>query len=213
MNDSGFVDNYELLEANPNANSETLERLFRYLARKFHPDNTETGDAQRFQQIVQAYQALGDPESRAAYDIEYRQHQEEAHGLVREASETENDVEDRIRLLTIFYAKRRRGMKDPGVGLTTIEYTMGLPFEVLDFHLWYFREKGWIQREESGTFAITAEGVDRIEQESRERTISRPKRITDEALKVEDATSDFPSGAAVIPAPPTMDCPSGSTVS
>ena len=32
---------------------------------------------------------------------------------------------------------------------------------MLDFHLWYLRDKGWIERTETGAFAITADGVDR----------------------------------------------------
>ena len=52
---------------------------------------------------------------------------------------------------------------------------MGIPQEVLDFHLWYFREKGWIKREEDGGFAITAEGVDKVE--ASEIQISNQLRI------------------------------------
>lgn len=40
---------------------------------------------------------------------------------------------------------------------------MHCPEEVLGFHVWYFREKGWIQREDNGYLSITAEGVDQIE--------------------------------------------------
>jgi pilus assembly protein TadC len=44
-----------------------------------------------------------------------------------------------------------------------LEKIMGLPADILEFHLWYFREKGWIDREESGLLSITAAGVDQIE--------------------------------------------------
>jgi hypothetical protein len=36
----------------------------------------------------------------------------------------------------------------------------GCPREMLDFHLWYLRDKGWIMREDDGSMAITADGVD-----------------------------------------------------
>jgi hypothetical protein len=32
----------------------------------------------------------------------------------------------------------------------------------LEFHIWYLREKGWIQRVENGGFAITVSGVDAV---------------------------------------------------
>ncbi len=54
-------------------------------------------------------------------------------------------------------------MKSPGVGIGGLETMVDYPYEVLEFHLWYFREKGWIQRLECGQLAITAEGVDKIE--------------------------------------------------
>ena len=38
------TDYYEILEVSPNANSETIERIFRYLAMRYHPDNRDTGD-------------------------------------------------------------------------------------------------------------------------------------------------------------------------
>jgi curved DNA-binding protein CbpA len=43
MEASMFTDHYEVLEISPNANSETIERIFRYLASRYHPDNQDTG--------------------------------------------------------------------------------------------------------------------------------------------------------------------------
>ena len=43
-----------------------------------------------------------------------------------------------------------------------IEQEFGCPPSHLEFHLWYLREKGWIQRLESGLFAITVAGVDKV---------------------------------------------------
>jgi hypothetical protein len=39
----------------------------------------------------------------------------------------------------------------------------GCPAELIEFHTWYLREKGWIVRLETGAFAITAQGVDAVE--------------------------------------------------
>ncbi len=83
---------------------------------------------------------------------------------LKDASKRETgDNADRHRLLTLFYSQRRRNMKSPGIGSSTLERMMACPAEVLEFHLWYFREKGWIKREESGLYSITADGIDRIE--------------------------------------------------
>ena len=58
-------------------------------------------------------------------------------------------------------------MKNPGIGVMTLEQILGCPEEILEFHLWYFREKGWVAREETGLLAITAAGVDKIEEQDK----------------------------------------------
>ncbi len=163
MNKGDFVDYYEVLEASQNANSDTIERIFRYLAHRFHPDTSSTNDVERFNQLVEAYNVLRDPVTRAAYDVEHAKQQELRSELQSGVESAVSDSVDRHRLLSMFYAKRRQSMREPGVGIVTLEQASGCPQEILEFHLWYFREKNWIQRDESGTMSITAEGVDEIE--------------------------------------------------
>jgi molecular chaperone DnaJ len=45
-----------------------IRDAFRYLALRFHPDRAGAGATERFQQIVEAYQVLSDPEARRSYD-------------------------------------------------------------------------------------------------------------------------------------------------
>jgi len=40
---------------------------------------------------------------------------------------------------------------------------LGWPEKTLEFHIWYLKEKNWIERAETGGVAITAIGVDEIE--------------------------------------------------
>jgi len=158
-----FVNYYEVLEASCNASFETIERTFRFMAKRFHPDSSEEGDKQRFSEIVEAYETLRDPEKRSLYDAAFKSQKSEAVAAVRDAGHATTDTADRHRLLTIFYSQRRKNFKNPGIGATTLEDMMGIPTEVLEFHIWFFRQKGWIDREESGTLSITAAGVDKIE--------------------------------------------------
>jgi hypothetical protein len=163
MQGNGFDDYYEILEVSPNASSETIERVFRYLAKRYHPDASDAGDNQKFSLLVQAYDVLKDPQRRAAYDAEHAKYQQHNSELVAGAGSADRDSVDRRSLLSLFYAQRRRDMKNPGIGIGTLEHIMHCPEEVLGFHVWYFREKGWIQREPNGYLSITAEGVDQIE--------------------------------------------------
>ncbi|MER8696311.1 DnaJ domain-containing protein [Mesorhizobium opportunistum] len=165
-----FIDYYEVLEVSPNANSETLERVFRYFAMRYHPDNQATGNEARFSEIVEAHNTLKDPVKRAQYDIQYKDHAGLSRELSEEAGNTkgmERDVVIQARLLALLYVKRRQDVNNPGIGDVELERLSGCPREHLEFHLWYMKAKGWIARIENGTMAITVEGIDRANSEHR----------------------------------------------
>lgn len=180
-----FVNHYEVLEISQNASFETIERVFRFLAKRYHPDSGNADDPDRFKSIIEAYQTLSDPELRTAYDVQFERNRIAERAIEEGAGSVDNDAADRHRLLSLFYAQRRRDMKYPGMGISTVEHMMNIPVEVLDFHIWYFREKGWIMREEGGTISITADGVDHLENSSAQQMESRLKRITDESNRLE----------------------------
>ena len=94
---------------------------------------------------------------------------------VPEVSPIANDFAVRQRLLGLFYTTRRKNMKQPGLGITTMEEMMKMPAGSLEFHLWYICEKGWIQREVSGPWSITYAGVDEIEARESERARAQRK--------------------------------------
>lgn len=62
-------DYYEILGVSRDADKEEIKRVFRRLARKYHPDvNKEEGAEDRFKEINRAYEVLSDPELRSRYD-------------------------------------------------------------------------------------------------------------------------------------------------
>jgi curved DNA-binding protein CbpA len=168
MNANKFVDYYELLQLSPNADTETIDRIFRHLAKKFHPDNSENPDTDRFNQIVEAHRMLADPEARAGYDVRYQEYWNRKWGLASEAGCQSGFADDQVtreRMLSLLYVQRRRNMDNPGMGDLEIARLLGAPSELIDFHLWYLKAKGWVERLESGYFAISALGVDQVEQD------------------------------------------------
>jgi curved DNA-binding protein len=65
-----YKDYYEILGLRPGADDGEIRRAFRNLARKYHPD-TAGGDREaedRFKEINEAYEVLGDPAKRQRYD-------------------------------------------------------------------------------------------------------------------------------------------------
>jgi len=62
-------DYYEVLGIERNASDEDIKKAFRKLAFQYHPDkNHDSGAAEQFKEINEAYQVLGDPDKRSAYD-------------------------------------------------------------------------------------------------------------------------------------------------
>ena len=163
MNNAQNRDLYEILEISPNASQDTIERMFRYFAQRYHPDREGTGDSDRFRQIVEAYGTLKEPESRAAYDARHRTNLDYQWSLVEEAGDDDNFEKDSViqeRVLSVLYTKRKRDPSEPGLGPMQLERLTGCPREMLEFHVWYLKDKGWIVRIEDGSIAITADGVD-----------------------------------------------------
>jgi curved DNA-binding protein CbpA len=165
MDSAIFPDHYEILEISPNANSETIDRVFRYLAKRYHPDNGETGDLARFTEIVEAHTTLKDPLKRAQYDVQYNSYVSAKWKLAEEAGDPTSfgrDSEIQGKILSILYVRRRQSVRDPGVSNFELEDLLSCPSQHIDFHLWYLREKGWLARLENGLIAITVDGVDRV---------------------------------------------------
>jgi molecular chaperone DnaJ len=62
-------DFYALLGVRRDAGPDEIKRAYRKLAMEFHPDRNPAPDAEaKFKEIAEAYEVLGDPDQRAAYD-------------------------------------------------------------------------------------------------------------------------------------------------
>jgi len=165
--ENDFLDYYEILQVSPNADTDTVDRVFRHLAKKFHPDNTASGDTERFRVVMEAHKILSDPEARAAYDVRHNDHWNQKWQLASEAANRTafgDDRETRESLLSLLYVQRRRTMKHPGMGELELAMLLRVPHELVEFHLWYLKAKGWVERLDTGALAITARGVDQVEQ-------------------------------------------------
>ena len=133
--DSDTVDYYELLQLNPKADGETIHRVYRLQAQRFHPDNKETGDAATFKLMHEAYTVLSDAEKRK-----------------------------RSGLLALLYAKRMQSPATPTISNSEFENLLGIPKEHLELALWYLRESSCVARSDDAKFTITVRGVDEVEQ-------------------------------------------------
>ena len=162
-----FVDYYEVLQISPNADQETVHRVYRVQAQRFHPDNQETGNAEAFRLISDAYQALSDPQKRAQYDVTHRNSRHESRREDFEKSTSTSTLADEHRkrheILAILYRKRLAHPDQPAMGLRDLLDLLGMPREQLEFSLWYLKEGGYLLRTDSARHSITLKGVELVE--------------------------------------------------
>ena len=181
MSQNGFNNYYEDLQVSSNADIETIERVYRLLAKRYHPDNNGTGNSEKFSIITTAYRELSDPVKRAAFDVKYEKEQARRFKNFSELSAPEGfetDQKIRYSILSILYIEVRKDPSDPGIGLWQLEKFLGWPEKILEFHTWYLKEKGWIKLTDSGGYAITASGIDVVEEN--ELTLGKDRLIAHE---------------------------------
>ena len=186
--DRSFVDFYEILQISPKADGETIQRVYRLLALRYHPDNRETGEQATFETVLKAYRELSDPEARAAYDVRHSRHERLRWKIFDQSTSLHaREIEKRQRsgVLSLLYTKRMREVHKPGMTLAEMEALLDCAREHLEFSIWYLLEKGLIRRADDARFMITAEGVDagdeRGEEIREDRLLPAPKRATADA--------------------------------
>jgi len=163
----GDVDYYEVLQVSDTAETETINRVYRIFAQRYHPDNQETGNDARFREITEAYRILSNPEKRAQYDATNEKRRKERWRLVTEGAQSENnfELEQAIRLtvLEALYTQRRVEPATPGIYLRELERMIGRPREHLEFTIWFLNQKKLINSDDSRMY-ITADGAEYLEE-------------------------------------------------
>ena len=179
MSEERPVDYYEVLQVSPSAEPETINRVFRMLAQRFHPDNQQTGNESRFREILEAYSVLSDPEKRARYDVGHQQQRQDRWRLVSTGAQAENDFETeqvvRLTVLEVLYTKRRLEPTQPGIFLREFERLTGRPREYLEFTVWFLQQKKFVTVDDQSRLLLTVEGAEYLEQSY--RTDLQQKRL------------------------------------
>jgi curved DNA-binding protein CbpA len=177
MSEREFVDFYEVLQVSPSAEPETIHRVYRMLAQRWHPDNRDTGDVARFRAVHAAYVVLSDPERRAQFDVHYEAQRQTRWRIASAAPRSSDNFEleriVRLSVLEILYMQRLTEANAPGIFLLDLEQLLGAAREHVEFTLWYLQQKQYVQRTENSRLAITAAGVDYLEAEYREHGSQR----------------------------------------
>lgn len=173
MDSGAFFDHYETLQISANAESDTVHRVYRILAQRYHPDNQETGDTDTFRQVTEAYNVLSDPERRAAYDVKHREVRRLTWRIFDQTNATQGVDSEKAKrkgILALLYRKRIGQPDQPSMSLKEFEDLLGVPKEHLEFTLWYLKEGQFVVRSDNGRHAITLKGVDLAESMTERRS-------------------------------------------
>ena len=161
------ADYYETLQISANAEPETIHRVYRLLAQRLHPDNTDSGNADRFRELAEAYEVLSDPERRAKYDIVHQQFWRERWRVVEttspEGADFRTEQVTRLTVLELLYTRRRTEPQKPTMTILDIEALVGRAREHLEFSIWFLVQKKLVQRGDDSGLTITADGVEYLE--------------------------------------------------
>src|SRR5206468_10623316 len=158
--------------------------VYRNLVKSYHTANNDTGITKNFNEVMDAYRVLSDPEKPAPYDVKYDQNRATVLKLFDEASATDSFEMDRRvceGILSVLYVARRRDPDRGGVGVIQMERLLGCPSQHLEFPLWYLRQKSWVERLENGLIAITAAGVDKVIEQNN-IVLRRDRLIAEKAM-------------------------------
>jgi hypothetical protein len=166
MLETKTLDFYELLQISRNAEPDTIHRVYRFFAARYHPDNSVSSDPEKFALLRMAYNTLSDPHRRAEYDASYGRASADHPPLsntVDFMDDMEGERNRRLAVLAVLYYRRRANPYAPVVSLAEVEAHMGFPRDFLDFTTWYLLRKKYITRADNSDFALTVEGVEFVE--------------------------------------------------
>jgi len=188
-----------VLGLSPKADSETIERVFRLLAKRYHPDNNLSGDADRFREVQRAYEILDDGEQRAEYDVKYDEYNNTQWKIFDQdtaVGDREDDKQIFYGILSLLYVARRRDPDSAGLGSVHFEKLLGVPQEHLKFPVWYLKKRSLIEVLDTGELAITVDGVDAVNTNAlslpanrllAESTLPQDQNLPDDHLEITEA--------------------------
>jgi curved DNA-binding protein len=179
------LDCYEIMQLSPNADADTISRVYRMLALRYHPDNTETGSSEMFVRLSEAHAILSDPEKRASYDVRHRESRRLRWKIFDQAAAStgsEGEKRKRQGILALLYNKMLNDPEHAEMTIPLLEELLGCPREHLQSALWYLKGKDFIRRSDSGRFTITIAGFE--EAEAQRSTPARVDRQLPEASHV-----------------------------
>jgi hypothetical protein len=163
---SKFQDHYSILGVEPRADSEMIQTAYSRMAQKYHPNNPDTGNVDKFDAVNQAYEVLSDPSLRIEFDkvkgIDPDAGNPKFTGLVFFDALRQSSLL-RAAILCLLYDRRRMKPFKASLSMRHVEGMIQADTEDLNFALWYLKQRALVASDDKSSLQITVEGMDYLE--------------------------------------------------
>jgi curved DNA-binding protein CbpA len=161
-----FQDHYTILGIDPKSDMDRILAAYTKVSEKYHPDNPETGDQEKFDAVAMAFEVLSDPALRREFDklkgVDKDDGQPRFSGLpFFEALGRESRL--RVAMLCVLYDRRRTKPFTPSISMRQLENSVHATEAELNFALWYLKQRSYAGQDDKSSLLITVEGMDYLE--------------------------------------------------
>lgn len=165
-------DYYETLQVSRSADPLIITKAYQILVGLYHPDNKDSGDVERFREVITAHEVLSDPIQRETYDRATFGRTVTSSGVngtrareypVDQDRSPQDERQLRLMILQALYTIRRTRPSRPGLSLATLAEVCSCSIDAVHFSLWYLRGKNLVENTTDDDIAITVRGVDHVE--------------------------------------------------
>jgi curved DNA-binding protein CbpA len=161
-----FQDHYAILGVDPKANSDAIQAAYAKLSLKYHKDNPETGNREKFESVNLAYEVLCDATLRAEFDkikgIDQDDDKPQFTG-VEFFDSLGRQTGLRAALLSVMYDRRQKKPYRPAMSMRHLDGMLAATIDELSFALWYLKQRGLVQSDDKSNLQITVQGMDFLE--------------------------------------------------
>jgi hypothetical protein len=161
-----FQDHYAILDVDPKSDSETIQKAYAKLAQRYHPNNAETGDAEKFEALNIAFEVLSDAELRASFDKTKGVNQEQSAPKFSGPGFFDKMGREtllRVAVLCVLYDRRQTKPLTPSISVRHLEGILDATSDEVSSTLWYLKQRGLVRSDDKSSLHITVEGIDFID--------------------------------------------------
>jgi hypothetical protein len=210
-----FQDHYALLGLDPKSDSDTIALAYAKASEKYHPNNPDTGNQEKFDAVSLAFEVLADPILRREFDklkgVSLETGPPKFSGLAF-FDALGRGTGLRLALLCVLYDRRRNRPFTPSLSMRHVENILQSTEAELNFVLWYLKQRGLVGSDDKSSLQITVEGMDFLENNHpavelvmpfiKPTALASPPPATPEAnIPPEAAQSGLPALAAAVAEP------------